>query len=317
QDPVTFLLFTLIASTSVDFRCGCASLDMPIKFKCSCGQVLSVPSKLAGKQGQCPKCKKSIKIPVPKSGTAPANSAAPVAPTVPAASAPVAAPANQDGKFASVLDDAGLTEQKGPTCPSCFSPIKPGTVVCTGCGMNFQSGEKVEGYDLVANAPEFDNLYLQEASENMKRDKLMDSRRDKAQMPWWVIMSFFIGAVTLCAAGVIIADGFNKENLASPDSFYGKLQTMPIMATLGMTGLLTGTSIIFFANMSILTFGFKQSVVQGLLCMFLPMIYSLVYGSMNWADCKSAVKAIILGAVLIGFGLIPVIQANAFNHLFG
>ena len=30
---------------------------MPIKFKCSCGQVLSVPDKMAGKQGKCPKCK--------------------------------------------------------------------------------------------------------------------------------------------------------------------------------------------------------------------------------------------------------------------
>jgi len=35
----------------------------------------------------------------------------------------------------------------------------------------------------------------------------MDLRRARAALPWWVLMSFLIGAMTLCAAGIVIVDG--------------------------------------------------------------------------------------------------------------
>ena len=34
-----------------------------IKFKCNCGQKISVPDKYAGKSGKCPKCKETCQIP--------------------------------------------------------------------------------------------------------------------------------------------------------------------------------------------------------------------------------------------------------------
>lgn len=38
---------------------------MPVIFKCSCGQYLSVPNKYIGKKLQCPMCQAIIAIPVP------------------------------------------------------------------------------------------------------------------------------------------------------------------------------------------------------------------------------------------------------------
>ena len=143
---------------------------MPIKFKCSCGQVLSVSSKLAGKTGKCPKCSKALKIPAPKAGAAKAKAK-------PAAAKPAAASAGVGlgGALDDLLEDAGLTEKKGPSCPQCMASIKPGTVICTKCGFNFETGEKMVEHEAASARAEFDNLYLQEASDNMKREKIMET----------------------------------------------------------------------------------------------------------------------------------------------
>lgn len=284
---------------------------MPIKFKCSCGQVLSVPSKLAGKSGKCPKCAKTIKIPVPK---APSSTQAAAGKT--AAAAPRQTPANQAGTAAggldSLFDDAGLVESSGPVCPNCTADIKPGTVVCTSCGFNIQTGEKLASYDAKSEGPEYDNLYLQQASDNMKRDKQMESRRDKSAMPWWVIMSFLIGAVMLCAAGILIVDG--KFGEPDPEStFIGRLQRWPVLTTLGLTIGVTGLAIIVFAHMSITYFGFTRSIGQGLACLFLPLIYSVIYGFMNWVDNKAPVKAILLGLGILGFATFLIIRGGGFQ----
>lgn len=291
---------------------------MPIKFKCNCGHVLSVSSKLAGKTGKCPKCSKALKVPVPKQPAGvQANSAAPskegAAKATPAKAAQaVAATSVGNASLDSLFEDAGLVQKSGPTCPQCLKDIRPGTVVCTACGFNFETGEKLLGFDAQSQAAEFDNQYLQEASENMKRDLVMDSRRDKAAMPWWVIMSFLIGVVTLCAAGVIIVDG--KFGTPEPEStFFGKIQRWPVFTTLGLTVGITGIAISVFAHMSICYFGFTRSIGQGFACFFLPMIYSLVYGIMNWADNKAAVKAIILAAVFLGLGAFLIVRGGGFG----
>ncbi|MFN3192953.1 MAG: hypothetical protein ACE361_20760 [Aureliella sp.] len=282
---------------------------MPIKFKCDCGQTLSVPSKLAGKNGKCPKCGKTIKIPTPKPKAAKAPSPKTKSKS---ASAKAPAPAAVGGALDSLLDDAGLIQKSGPTCPECMVDIKPGTVICTSCGYNLQSGEKLTGYDAKDEKPEFDNLYLQEASVNMVRDQLMDSRRDKASMPWWVIMSFLIGTIALIAAGIVIVDG-KFGTPSPPDTLIGKVQRWPVFITLGLTSLITGTAISVFAHMSITVFGFARSVKQGLLCFFLPVLYSVVYGIMNWVDNKAPVKAIMMALVFIGLGVFLIIQGGGFN----
>ncbi len=231
---------------------------MPIKLKCSCGQVLSVPDKMAGKSGNCPKCKKPIKIPVPKAKVAKPATAG----SATAAKAAVRQSSETGGRSNSGLDslfeEAGLTRQKGPICKNCGAPIKPGTVLCTGCGFNFETGESLSGFRALADkGPEFDNLHLQEAANNMSRELVMEDRREKANMPWWVIMSFLIGAMSLCAAGVIIVDGQLGE--PSPaDTLIGKIQRWPVFVTLGLTALITGTAISVFAHLNIVAFAFLQ-----------------------------------------------------------
>lgn len=281
---------------------------MAIKFKCTCGHVLSVPDKFAGKNGKCPKCQKVLKVPTPaaKAGASPPQSAAKPAP------AKAAQPASQ---LDSLFDDVGLVQKSGPICPKCAADIKPGTKICTNCGTNLETGEQMQGFNVETQGPEFDNLYLQEAADNMRRELVMDDRRSKAAMPWWVLMSFLIGAITLCAAGVIIVDKFVGAE-ADPSTFIGRLQALPTAATLGATVGITGLAIAIFAHLSICIFAFGRNVWHGTACFFLPYLVSLPYGIMNWGDNKAPVKALITACILIGISVFMIVQwGGGFSRL--
>ena len=311
---------------------------MPIKLKCSCGQVLSVPDNLAGKSGKCPKCQKSIQIPNPAAKATP-TAATPAAGAktaatkpAPATAKPTAQPAAQPAaktkvaaaavpvvaaqtgnKFDSLLDEVGLTKKTGPVCPKCSAPIRPGSVLCTACGLNFESGEQATSFEAAAQTIEFRNEFLQEAASNMVRDTKMDERRDKAGLPWWMLMSYLIGAVILCAAGVVIVDGrFNEP--AAAGTFLGNIQRLPVFVVLGFTAFVTGQCIHLFAHLSIVIFGFKQGVGPGFGCLLVPM-FSYIYAFMHWADNRQAIVAIGISILTISAGIGLIIAGGGFGTL--
>ena len=149
----------------------------------------------------------------------------------------------------------------------------------------------------------------------MVRDQKMESRRDKSASPWWVLMSFLLGAITLCAAGVVIVDGWNEDKLAAETTFYGKIQRLPIPTTLGVTAGITGIAISVFAHLNICIFAFGRSAIQGLACFFLPVIYSVIYGIMNWTDNKAPVKAIMWALLFIGVGVGFIMWGGGFGKI--
>ncbi len=187
--------------------------------------------------------------------------------------------------------------------------------MCTSCGFHFESGEQLAGFDARNIRPEFDNVFLQEASDNMVRDGEMDLRRARAALPWWVLMSFLIGAMTLCAAGIVIVDG-NFGEPAAAGSFIGEMQRLKVFTILGATAGITGIAIMFFAHLSITFFGFTKAAWKGLACFFLPLLFSFPYGMMNWTDNKAPVKAIMTAALFIGFGAFLIVQGDGFQKLF-
>ncbi len=161
--------------------------------------------------------------------------------------------------------------------------------------------------------PEFKNEFLQEAATNMSRDVLMDERREKSGIPWWMIMSYLIGAITLCAAGIIIVDGrFNEP--AAAGTFLGDLQRLPVFVVLGMTLVITGQCIHMFAHLSIVIFGFTHSIGMGFGCLLVPF-FSYVYGIMHWADNRAAVMAIVTSMITAGAGVGLVIAGGGFGTL--
>lgn len=273
---------------------------MPIKFKCnSCQHVLTVPDNLAGKTGKCPKCQNALKVPVPKAAAA----AAPAAPAF-------------DPRMHSLLEEVGVVHKTGPICPSCQADIQQGVVVCINCGMNLQTGQKVLGYDAKVERPEFDNDHLNQAVTNMRRDEMIQVRRDRAAMPWWVTAAFLIGAIVLCGAGVILVDG-NFGTPSPENTTMGKLQRLPVFVVLGATVGITGTALALFAHLSITIYGFQQKLSKGFLCLFIPLIYSLPYGFMNWTNNKAPVKGFVMAMIFVGIGVGLIMLGGGFGKFNG
>jgi phage FluMu protein Com len=282
---------------------------MPIKFKCSqCQNVLTVPDNLAGKKGKCPKCQSTLQVPVPKVAGAQAAKS-------PAAT-PAAAPAAFDPRMHELLNEVGVVHKTGPVCPKCQKDIQPGVVICVSCGFNLQTGQVMVGYDAKINRPEFDNEHLNLAVENMHRDNAMEDRRERAQMPWWVLASYLIGALVLCGAGVILVDG-NFGTPAPETTTLGRLQRLPVLVVLGSTAGIMGLALALFAHLSICIYGFMQKASTGALCFFLPFIYSLPFGIMNWKNNQAPVRGMIMALVFIGIGTGLIVWGGGFGHLRG
>lgn len=283
---------------------------MPIKLKCNCGQVLNVPDSLAGKTGKCPKCQAALRIPAASAtptAAATASSAKPTAakpaqakptakpaPAKPAA-APVAAPAMDD-----LYDEIGLTKKTGPVCPKCGGAIQRNAALCTHCGFNLQTGEQAVGFEARVEREEFTNPFLQEAANNMHADVVSEERHAKAGVPWWMLVSFLLGALCIGAAGIIIVDATMNEP-ADESTFLGKLQREKFGVVAGVTFATVGCMISFFAHLSIVIFAFGRTAGTGFLALFVPF-YDIYFGIKTWADNKSGIYGMIIGSVLAGLG---------------
>lgn len=293
---------------------------MPITLKCSCGQVLNVPDSMAGKSGKCPKCKATIKIPTGGSEASPAQSKPAAAQPKPAAAQPKKSEAAASKPTAAaqavqaaakqadnLFDEIGLVKKTGPTCPKCGSAIARNAALCTSCGFNFQTGEQALGFNAKVDAAEFENPFLEEAAHNMRRDDLSDQRLSKAGTPWWMLASFLFGALCIGAAGVIIVDGMVSDTKQS--GFLGKVQQQKFGVVAGVTFAAVGGMISTFANLSIVIFAFQQSIGRGFAVLLVPF-YSFIYGCITWADNKSGIIGICLGAIIAGVGVALTISSG-------
>lgn len=306
---------------------------MPIQFNCThCNHSLSVSSKLAGKRAKCPKCQGQIQIPhkpadgaATRPGTKSKGESAVVAKGQPKrvdkssgkrSTATAVGGSNDSSLMSSLLDEVGLVQKTGPVCPSCGLSIRPGTVVCTSCGFHLETKKKMTGYDARIERPEFDNLHLQQAVNNMSRETEMDSRREKSAMPWWVLASFLIGAVILCGAGVVLVDA-NFGEPAPENTRLGRIQRVPVLVILGTTVGVTGLALALFAHLNICVFGFQKKLMHGIGCFFLPLIFSIPYGIKNWTSNKAPVKGLILAIVFISIGAGLIISGGGFDKLNG
>ena len=109
---------------------------MPIKVSCTCGAAFAAKDELAGRTVACPKCQQPLTIP---SGAAAQKT------PVQRPAAPAPQPAAESGA-PNIFDEAGIKAKQhtGIVCPSCYHPMKQGTIICVHCGYNMQLGRKME-----------------------------------------------------------------------------------------------------------------------------------------------------------------------------
>jgi len=283
---------------------------MPIKVQCACGKAFAAKDELAGKTVKCPSCQQALKIP---GGAAPATAAAKPAAKAPAATAAAkpaaakpaaakpaaaprpapAAPAPQSAD--SLFDEVGLQKAAAGTqpCPGCMEPLPLNAVVCVKCGYNARIGRRMETVKVGMQAGEGGHGavatdLLNRAAQVMDEDAAEEKKKTGEGVPWWV---WLIGLCMLLGFGA-----------------------MMLMLTLKSALFFAGVAVIVIAQMvnlyafvRLVIVAFTESVVQGLLFLFVPL-YSLFYIITRWDRCSAFFMMQLGAGVLVGiaFGLLKV-----------
>ena len=137
-----------------------------LKVSCVCGKVFRAPVSAAGKRARCPGCSTTLTIPA---GPAASASIAPGARAAASGRAPIATPSraianSRAGATADPLDaldelarqeELAEPSQDIPRCGNCASPMPAGAVICTSCGFDARSGNRLAAPTAAAPKPAF------------------------------------------------------------------------------------------------------------------------------------------------------------------
>lgn len=270
---------------------------MPIRVSCACGKHLTVKDELAGKAVKCPGCQKPVRVPAAVGKTAA---------TRPAAARPAAAasPALAGGELDDLFDEAGLLAASGPTCPACAAPLKPGAVLCTQCGTNLQTGQRVAGYQQAkakAASGGLGNAQLEKAVADMKDHDAMNARTLNTGMPGWflAIMLVFVCFFTFAAVSIVNA-------AAAGDEATGLARTLKNYAansSIVWGCIITGLVLQGIARIWLTVVGFMESLGSGLVTLFL---WHKFLAQLSEHPVVGLVYAAGLFTTLSGLGLVVV-----------
>lgn len=281
---------------------------MPIRVSCACGKSLTVKDELAGKAVKCPGCQQVVRIPAAGQPARPAaarsKSARPAAAGSKAARSsaarPAATPASSD--LDDLFDEAGLRATSGPTCPACAAELKPGAVLCTNCGTNLQTGQRLTGYQQAkVEAVGHGNLQLDKAVADMKDHEAMNSRTLNAGMPGWflAIMLVFVCFFTFAAVSIVNAAAAGDEATGLAKALKGYAADSSIVWGCIISGLVLQG----IARIWLTVVGFMDSLGNGLVTLFM---WHKFLGQLSEHPVVGLVYALGLFTTLSGLGLIVV-----------
>lgn len=244
---------------------------MPIRVQCNCGKALAVKDEFAGKAVKCPGCQATIRIPAGGAGSpSPAKPAAakPASTKPPAAKPAPQAAAGFSGDLGDLFEEEGFQSLAGPSCPYCGKGIKPGAVLCTHCGTNLQTGQKIMG--MAANqgeASSHGHQQLDEAVRAMQADREMQSRTMNVGMPWWflLIMLVFVGGFTFALVSIVNAATAGEDAAGVA----GAIKRYAANSRIVWGCIITGLVLQFITRLWLTILGFKESVGEGLTTLFI------------------------------------------------
>lgn len=170
-----------------------------------------------------------------------------------------AAPADDDAAFMAQL--LGNSPSPEP-CANCGHPMVPGSVLCTGCGLNTQTGETIK-------------------TKKVKAAKEKGAKSGRSG-------TGFLSPMTTGLIGAAILGGLFALGVAVPDA-------MPVF-------MLVAVVYAVIAGIFFLIDAFQQSVVSGLCCMFLPIypLYFLLARTENaYAKVHMTIGVIAMIAVRV------------------
>lgn len=232
---------------------------------------------MAGKTLKCPKCQQPLPIPARAAPAAPAS-----------------APAPQSNQLASLFEEAGFKEHRGPRCPQCGKPLtNPTAILCTHCGFHLQTGQKFEGAKVYkegerGHAEAADNL-LARAEKQIETDKVEAKKNVKSGMPAWVLFLALAGIVAFVTGMFMI-----PRDQAFEISGY---------CLVGFGSLMS-----FYYGVRMIIVAFQESTTCGILYILLP-VYPLYYLITRWDKMGGLFLMNLIYNVVIGAGVGMVVAA--------
>lgn len=183
--------------------------------------------------------------------------------------------------MASLLDSAGIGQQNGPICPNCGTEIKPGAVLCTSCGLNFQTGQRVGGYQGTVVRSEFNNKTLQEAADFLTHDAAVQKRTMNPGLPWWVMLSIVLGMFIGLYSAVLRIQGSRFNDMRPEGTIENAVQRMPSQTVIPLI-IAAVTSVAVVVSYLIVTVdAFKQKPTLGLAAVVLLVLFTVPYAIAN------------------------------------
>jgi hypothetical protein len=247
---------------------------MPIRIQCKCGKSLAVKDQFAGKTVKCPGCGQPLRVPEASGGQTAGGSrpasgkpAAPAAKPAPAAAS--VASAGFDNSMDELFDEEGFGSNITSVCPACGSQMAAEAVLCTRCGFNKATGEKVQGHSNSAGDISAGAMALDKAAEDMRAaDKMQRDLTEGAGMPWWMLalILFILGSATALAVMAVMSANQTTGTLS-----FNAMKTFLVLAGTGCTLVAVG------AFLKLVVEGFKQDKKTGLLCLTVLYLFVFVF----------------------------------------
>jgi hypothetical protein len=273
---------------------------MPIAVKCGCGKQLNVKDELAGKAIKCPGCGSVIKVvaggttsqPSAPRPTAPrpAVSPRPASHPVPRPAASVSAAGNRSS-MDDLFAEEGMDREVGMLCPACRKELPPGSVLCTKCGYNLQTGERHDAHKVAGVDISSGDVALNKAAKDIAAaKKAQEDLLGKAGMPPWMLalILFILGSAVFIA--VLAVNATRRETAIT-------FKPMQMFMNLGGSAFLL---VSIGAAISLITLAFRADRKQGFLS--LTILYLFVFpfkhGKGSW---KILAVSVICGGIAGAF----------------
>ncbi len=192
-----------------------------------------------------------------------------------------------------LFDEEGFSAHVAAICPACRAEMPSGAVLCTKCGYNTQSGDRLRAHLTAGVDIDHGTLALQKAERDMAAATQMQSDMlNKSGLPWWALalILFMIGS------GLTIAVLFVNASRRVDESFnFNPLALFFVLSGTGFYLVAVG------ASLMIVVHAFKQDTIKGLLCLFVPF-YMLYHVAKNWRETwKFFVASVVMGGIAGGF----------------
>jgi len=187
--------------------------------------------------------------------------------------------------------EEGLDRQITAVCPACRKELSGGLVLCTKCGFNLQTGERLDAHKVAGVDIDKGTMALNKASRDMDEAKRMqDELFAKSGMPPWMLalVLFILGSAVGIA--VLAVNASRREEAIA-------FKPMQMFMNLGGSAFLL---VAIGAALSLVALAFRTNPKQGFLTLTIVylFVFPFKFGKGSW---KILAVSVICGGIAGAF----------------